>query len=128
VLIASPADHPLKQVSELPDHALAACTGLDLWCGARAPWLAREARFQPRFESLLTLYRHKSDFDPNLLVELERLGRSAAVVLVRDEDRAQNPALFGKLERLGFARISEHGGVVLLIGPRSAAQTFGAPR
>jgi hypothetical protein len=122
VLLANPLDSAQKTVREIAPLALAAATGLDVWCGPTAPWLAGEPRFRARFTPLIALFRHKSEFDAAMLRELELAGRRTFVALVRDEDRALNPQVFGKLERLGFARWREHGGVTLWIGPHGALE------
>ena len=48
----------------------------------------------------------------------------AVIALVREEDRAINPGLPGKLERIGFVRWRDFGTLWLYVGPRAAAERY----
>ncbi len=127
LLLACPAQNPYRKTRDLPELGLAACAGIPVYGSAGQDLLLGEAQYLPRLEQLLKLFRHPGDFDATLFARMEAAGVQAVIALVREEDRAINPALLGKLERMGFARWHDFGGVSLYIGPRAAALRYQTP-
>ncbi len=127
VLLACPTHNPYRTTRDLPELGLAACAGISVYGSAGQNLLVNEPQYMPRLEQLLKLFRHPGDFDATLFARMENAGVRAVIALVRDEDRAINPALLGKLERMGFARWHDFGGVSLYIGPRAAALRYLKP-
>jgi len=124
VLLACPAQNPYRKTRDLPQAALPACSAIALYGEAPAPQTQGHAQFQPRLEELLLLFRHPAEFDPTLVARLAARGAQTVVALVREEDRALNPALVGKLERLGFRRWRSFGDAALYVGPLAAANRY----
>jgi hypothetical protein len=124
VLLACPVHNPYRLTRDLPEQALAASAGIALYGDARSSLLLTEPEFQPRLEQLLQLFRHPGDFDPTLFARLNAAGSRTAVALEREEDRAMNPALGGKLQRMGFVPWKEFGAVRLYLGPLASAARY----
>lgn len=126
VLLACPIHNPYRKTRDLPERALAACAGIDLYGDTRSALTAGNAAHQPRLEELLRLFRRDDALDPTLLRRIEAAGARSAVVWMRDEDRALLPSLPVQLQQMGFLPWREFGGSRLFLGPRARALEMGA--
>lgn len=126
VLLACPIHNPYRKSRDLPERALAACAGIDLYGDTRSALTAGHAAHQPRLEELLRLFRRDDALDPTLLRRIEAGGARSAVVWMRDEDRALLPSLAVQLQQMGFLPWREFGGSRLFLGPRARALEMGA--
>ena len=122
VLLACPAHNPYRKTRDLPVGGLAACAGIALYGDAPSKELLADP--QGRHAQLQKLFQDPGEFDPTLLARLGAKGTRAVVALVRDEDRAFNPSISGKLERMGFERWKTFGRILLYIGPLAAARRY----
>jgi len=96
-------------------HPAAVFATLDLWSEAD-PKRAGGERRQPRWSAMEAIYRDERDFDPGLMIELDRLGRPGIAMVCR-ADRRDRPWLEYKFGPRGFRVLKVIGSVALFAWP-----------
>ncbi len=96
-------------------HPAAVFAALDLWSEAD-PKRAGGERRQPRWSAMEAIYRDERDFDPGLMIELDRLGRPGIAMVCR-ADRRDRPWLEYKFGPRGFRVLKVIGSVALFAWP-----------